>query len=194
MQLSRVRFLLVTSLAVSLAWAHFCSQSGSDSFSALHQGGVIIASDVTQNEKNLFVPSPEAPWVSVELYVQPSLNFDNGLDAQGSGGTLAPSTVEAAEVVAGISGQAVRVGAQKGGAGSLAKSEYDVAGLFSNHGTVMFWIKSEEIRNESRGDWFRGDWNHVAVVWNEGGWCKVFFNGLPYTQPLGFNGKLLTNL
>jgi len=170
-----------------------------------------------------------------------SLNFDKGLAAQMSSGDLAPSKMKAVDVVSGISGQAVRVGSRKNGAKSPAKLEYEVKGLFANHGTVMFWmksdwdgpytgdikhypmlrgfdakgrerffirmkwwiscmfgrtgtLKSEELQNKSRGEWFCGDWNHVAVVWSDGGWCKVFFNGLPYTQPFGSNGKVLTNL
>ena len=119
--------------------------------------------------------------------------------------------------------------------------EYAAEGLFANHGTVMFWMKSdwdghftgniptypmvvgfdaegkqklkifmyhwisftlgrtgslrgEEMQRKSRGSWYRGDWHHIAMVWSDGGWCKAYFNGLPYQQPFGYNGKVLANL
>jgi len=119
--------------------------------------------------------------------------------------------------------------------------EYDTEGIFADHGTVMFWMKSdwdgrftgqiptypmlagldvdgkqkmkvfmyywisfalgrtgtlkgEQMQRKSRGSWYRGDWNHIAMVWSDGGWCKAYFNGLPYQQPFGFNGKIVTNL
>ncbi len=38
--------------------------------------------------------------------------------------------------------------------------------------------------NRCRGSWLKGDWHHVALVWNEAGWCKLYVDGIPYEQGL----------
>jgi hypothetical protein len=38
------------------------------------------------------------------------------------------------------------------------------------------------IRRSIRNNIFRNDWNHIALVWDDGNWCKLFVNGLPYLQ------------
>jgi len=124
---------------------------------------------------------------------------------------------------------------------NLPALEYATKGLFANHGTIMFWMKSDWdgpftgdipvypmlagfepggkkkmgvsmyywihfilgstgdlksklMKRNSRGSWYSGDWNHIAMVWSDGDWCNAYFNGLPYQQPFGFNGKIFTNL
>lgn len=185
---------------------------------------------------------PEAEAVSTDPDPSFALLMDDGFHARTADGIRAPLQTVNVERDAGLSGQAVKFDALEPGVRHPSpKLEYDVEGCFANHGTVMFWVKSdwdgrysgpithypmltgydadgreklsirmtwwvsavlgragelrsEELRHQSRDEWFRGDWNHVAVVWSEGGWSKLFFNGLPYTQPFGDNGKLLTNL
>lgn len=80
----------------------------------------------------------------------------------------------------------------------------DAAGKVKMSINMSWWIsfmlgrtgdlKGEEMKRDSRGNWYRGDWNHIAMVWSDGGWCKAYLNGLPYQQPFGYNGKIFTNL
>ena len=184
---------------------------------------------------------PEAEAVSTEPSPSFTASFDNGLAGVTATGGLAPTKEANVELVSGLSGQAVRLSAKSKNAKDLPQLEYDATGLFANHGTVMFWMKSdwdgkytgdipvypmltgydatgkeklkifmyfwiafelgrtgdlknESMKRDSRWNWHRGDWNHIAMVWSDGGWCKAYFNGLPYQQPFGFNGKIFTNL
>ena len=40
------------------------------------------------------------------------------------------------------------------------------------------------LRNRCRGAWLEGDWHHVALVWNEDGWCTLYADGVPYERGL----------
>jgi len=184
---------------------------------------------------------PEVEPVSTDPNPSFQAAFDDGLVGMTTRGELAPTMSANVELVPGVSGQAVRLAAKGKKPKDLPQLEYDVKGLFADHGAVMFWmksdwdgaytgdmppypmlagldatgkgklniamtwwisfalgrtgtLKSEELKRDSRWNWRRGDWNHVAVVWSDGGWCKAYLNGLPYQQPFGFNGKILTNL
>ncbi|MGI5868272.1 MAG: malectin domain-containing carbohydrate-binding protein [Kiritimatiellia bacterium] len=186
-------------------------------------------------------PLPGAEAVSTDPNPSFALTFDDGLDAWTAAGARPPLKAQNIQTNAGVAGRAAWVGGPEKGARLRPQLEYDISGLAANHGTLMFWVKSdwdgrytgtmphypmlaavdeqgdyrfavqmswwisgllgrtgdlrtEEIKHDSRADWHRGDWNHVALVWSDGGWCKLFFNGQPYTQPFGFNGKILTNL
>ncbi|MBT3289559.1 MAG: hypothetical protein HN380_19600, partial [Victivallales bacterium] len=44
--------------------------------------------------------------------------------------------------------------------------------------------KSFSLYNRCRGGWLKGDWRHVALVWNEDGWCKMYTDGVPYERGL----------
>ena len=44
--------------------------------------------------------------------------------------------------------------------------------------------KSFSLRNRCRGTWLKGDWHHVALVWNEDGWCTLYADGVPYERGL----------
>ena len=277
---------------------HFYTHDGAHFILALHQHGAKL-NDTGNKGKNVIFPAgTNAPWVDLELYVQPRLTelhvagvpqgmvlanllplsrlsiygyhndlefrdveveplpeaepistdphpsfrgaFDKGFEGTTAKGALAPLRTNKVELVAGVAGQAVRVSAQ-GSAKNLPALEYAAEGLFADHGTVMFWMKSdwdgkftgdipvypmltgfdaegrdklkinmyfwimgalgrtgslkpEILKRESRSSWYRGDWNHIAMVWSDGGWCKAYFNGLPYQQPFGFNGKIFANL
>lgn len=279
--------------------AHFYSHDGANFIAALHQGKTRITTTSNRGGKDAFPPSADAPWVAVELYVQPkmaeihiagaprgmllgnllpikrvalygyhnnvevkdlaweplpeaeavstdpnpsfALSFDDGLDAWTATGTRPPLKAQNIQTNDGVAGRAAWIGGPEKSAKLRPQLEYDISGLVANHGTLMFWVKSdwdgrytgnithypmlaavdeqgrerfavrmswwisgvlgrtgdlrsEEIKHESRAEWLRGDWNHIAMVWSDGGWCKLFFNGQPYTQPFGFNGKILTNL
>ncbi len=186
-------------------------------------------------------PLPEAEEISTDLNPSFTASFDNGFSGLTSNGELAPSKAANLETVPGVSGQAVRISGLGKAPKELPQLEYAAEGLFANHGTLMFWIKSdwdgtytgnipiypmiagldaagkgkmsinmswwisfnlgrtgtlkgEEMKRDSRGYWYRGDWNHIAMVWSDGGWCKAYLNGLPYQQPFGYNGKIFTNL
>jgi len=279
--------------------AHCYTHDGANFIATLHQGKKTISSHGTRGTKEAFPARTDAPWVTLELYVQPTLtelhvagspqgmviakllplrrlslygyhndievkdlewerlpkaeeassdpqpsfqaSFDRGLAAQTAHGELAPAKAVNLERVPGISGLAVRVAAPGTACTNRPQLEYAVPGLFADHGTAMFWMKSdwdgrytgdmpmypmldgfdaaglrkmsirmtwwisfilgrtgdlkgEEMKRDSRASWYRGDWNHVAMVWSEGGWCKAYFNGLPYQQPFGFDGAILANL
>ena len=279
--------------------AHCYTHDGASFIAALHQGKVKISDNGVRGTKEIFPARADAPWVDLELYVQPKLteihiagnpqgmvsanllplrkfslygyhneievkdlaweplpaaaavstdplpsfyaSFDQGLAGLTARGEIAPAKAVKLERVSGLSGQAVRVAALDKSPTNQPLLEYAVDGLFADHGTVMFWmksdwdgsytgdipvypmldgfdaegrrklsiamtwwisfalgrsgnLKSEEMKRESRSAWYRGDWNHIAMVWSEGDWCKVYFNGLPYQQPFGFNGKIFANL
>ena len=184
---------------------------------------------------------PEAEAISTDPNPSFTLTFDRGLDAWTAAGARAPLKAQNIQTNDGVAGRAAWIGGPEKSAKLRPQLEYDISGLVANHGTLMFWVKSdwdgrytgnithypmlaavdeqgrerfavrmswwisgllgrtgdlrsEEIKHESRAEWLRGDWNHIAMVWSDGGWCKLFFNGQPYTQPFGFNGKILTNL
>ena len=186
-------------------------------------------------------PLPEAQRVSTDPAPSFQVSFDHGLAAATARGEVAPATSVHLESVPGVCGQAVRVAAPDKDPAHAPRLEYAVDGLFADHGTVMFWVKTdwdghytnalpvypmlegvdaagrkklgiamtwwisfalgrsgelrdEEMKRDSRSDWYRGDWNHLAMVWSNGGWCKAYLNGLPYQQPFGFNGKIFANL
>ena len=279
--------------------AHCYTHDGANFIAALHQRNVKIADNGVRGQKNWFPAQADAPWVTVELYVQPKLteihvagnpqgmvtanllplkglslygyhntievrdleweplpeaekvstdprpsfyvSFDQGWAGLTAQGERLPVRAVELERVPGVAGQAVRVTGQGKAPARQPKLEYDAKGLFADHGTVMFWMKSdwdgrysgdipmypmleglddagrrklniamtwwisfglgrtgnlkgEEMKRDSRADWHRGDWNHVAMVWSEGDWCKAYLNGLPYQQPFGFNGKIFANL
>ena len=56
------------------------------------------------------------------------------------------------------------------------------------------WLRADLWRGESaksfslyqrcRGSWLKGDWHHVALVWNEDGWCTLYSDGVPYERGL----------
>ena len=56
------------------------------------------------------------------------------------------------------------------------------------------WLRADLSRGEGgkgfslyhrcRGSWMKGDWRHVALVWNEDGWCTMYADGLPYERGL----------
>lgn len=48
-------------------------------------------------------------------------------------------------------------------------------------------MKGFSLYNRCRGSWLKGDWHHVALVWNEDGWCKLYADGVPYER--GLTGK-----
>lgn len=186
-------------------------------------------------------PLPEAEPASTDPAPSFQVSFDHGLAAATARGEVAPAKSARIESVPGVCGQAVRVAAPDKDPAHAPRLEYPVEGLFADHGTVMFWVKTdwdgsytqtptmypfvegydaagrrklgitmtwwvsfalgrghglrdEEMKRESRSDWYRGDWNHLAMVWSNGGWCKAYLNGLPYQQPFGFNGKIFANL
>ena len=186
-------------------------------------------------------PLPVAEAVSTDPLPSFYASFDQGLAGLAARGEIPPSRAEKLERVSGLSGQAVRVAALDKSPTNQPLLEYAVDGLFADHGTVMFWmksdwdgsytgdipvypmldgfdaegrrklsiamtwwisfalgrsgsLKSEEMKRDSRSEWYRGDWNHIAMVWSESDWCKAYFNGLPYQQPFGFNGKIFANL
>ena len=279
--------------------AHCYTHDGASFIASLHQGKVKICDTSVRGTKVVFPAQADAPWVDVELYVQPKLaelhvagnpegmviasllplrglslygyhndievkdlsweplpepealssdpqpsfyaSFDHGLSGLTPPGELPPSRASNLGSVPGVSGQAVRVAASGQSPTNQPLLEYAAQGLFADHGTLMFWIKSdwdgryegdlpiypmvegtdgsgrrklsvamtwwvsfalgrtgnlksEEMKRDARPAWFRGDWNHVAMVWSEGGWCKAYLNGLPYQQPFGFNGKIFANL
>jgi len=52
------------------------------------------------------------------------------------------------------------------------------------------WLRADLSRGEGlkefslnlrcRGNWLKGDWHHVALTWNEEGWCTLYTDGIPY--------------
>ncbi len=278
--------------------AHLYTHDGANFIAALHQGKTKLCDSSSTGGKELFPADVDAPWGTVELYVQPKLtelhvagaprgmvntnllplkkcsvygynndievkdmeseplseaapistdpapsfqaSFDKGLSGMTAKGELEPVRATKVELVPGLIGQAARLPAQ-GAAREQPALEYAAEGLFADHGTVMFWMKSDwdgaytgsipiypmltgfdaagkeklkifmyfwiqfemgrtgdlkndSMKRDSRWDWRRGDWNHIAMVWSDGGWNKAYLNGLPYQQPFGFNGKIFTNL
>ena len=76
-------------------------------------------------------------------------------------------------------------------------------GLFSTrdeNGTIPLriwqwnWLRADLSRGEGaksfslyhrcRGTWLKGEWHHVALVWNGDGWCTLYADGLPYERGL----------
>lgn len=188
-----------------------------------------------------WTPLPEAEEISADPNPSFTASFDNGFSGLTANGELVPTKAVNLETVPGVSGQAVRIAGLRKAAKEAPQLEYPVESLFANHGTLMFWIKSdwdgaytgnipmypmlsgldaegkeklsvsmtwwisfglgrtgtlkpEEMKRNARSSWYRGDWNHVSMVWSDGGWCKAYLNGLPYQQPFGFNGNIFTNL
>lgn len=41
-----------------------------------------------------------------------------------------------------------------------------------------------------RDAWLKGDWHHVALTWNENGWCTLYVDGVPYERGLTGNRYL----
>ena len=41
-------------------------------------------------------------------------------------------------------------------------------------------LKGFSLNTRCRGSWLKGDWHHVALTWNEDGWCTLYADGVPY--------------
>ncbi len=42
--------------------------------------------------------------------------------------------------------------------------------------------KGFSLNHRCRGSWLQGEWHHVALVWNENGWCSLYADGVPYER------------
>ena len=88
-------------------------------------------------------PLPEAEAVSTDPNPSFALTFDDGLDARTAAGARAPLKAQNIQTNAGIAGRAVWVGGPEKSAKLRPQLEYDISGLAANHGTLMFWVKSD---------------------------------------------------
>ncbi len=48
-------------------------------------------------------------------------------------------------------------------------------------------LKGVSVYNRCRGAWLKGAWHHVALVWDENEWSKLYVDGIPYER--GLTGK-----
>ena len=73
-------------------------------------------------------------------------------------------------------------------------SSQDEAGKIPLRIWQWSWLRSDlsggdgpkgfSLYHRCRGSWMAGDWRHVALVWNEGGWCTMYADGVPYERGL----------
>jgi malectin (di-glucose binding ER protein)/glycosyl hydrolase family 10 len=75
----------------------------------------------------------------------------------------------------------------------------DVTGHSKLKMFMWYWLRADlgrpgkmsavQLIRHCRRGFFKGDWVHLAIVWENGGWNKLFVNGLPYYQGFMFSDK-----
>lgn len=79
-------------------------------------------------------------------------------------------------------------------------STLDAAGKVPLRIWQWHWLRADLSRGEGlkefslnlrcRGQWLKGDWHHVALTWNEEGWCTLYADGIPYELGLTWGDYL----